>query len=130
MKVLLSAFACEPGKGSELEVGFRAMLAASSRHDVWVLTLPDSVPLIREALTDQPHGSRIHLEGIDFGMATEQFPELSAAGFHWRYDRWQRAASARGRELDHRVDFDIAHHITLSGYWTRAGVADIRKPLV
>ena len=36
MKVLLSALACEPGKGSELEVGFQTMLAAASKHDVWV----------------------------------------------------------------------------------------------
>ena len=40
----MSALACKPGRGSELEVGFRAMLAAARRHEVWVLTNADSIP--------------------------------------------------------------------------------------
>ena len=49
MKILLSALACDPGKGSELEVGFRALLAAASRHEVWVLTNSAAVPTVRRA---------------------------------------------------------------------------------
>ena len=50
MKILMSALACEPGKGSELEVGFRAMLAAASRHEVWVLTNSATIPIVRRAI--------------------------------------------------------------------------------
>jgi hypothetical protein len=40
MNIFLSALSCEPGKGSEPEVGYRALLAAPSQHEVWAITLP------------------------------------------------------------------------------------------
>jgi glycosyltransferase involved in cell wall biosynthesis len=130
LKVLLSALACEPEKGSEPEVGFRAMLAAASRHDVWVLTLPESVPAIERALAKDRRASRIHLETIGFDTGRKRFADLTAPGFHLRYDRWQREAATRALRLDRQIDFDVVHHVTLASYWTRAGVAAVDKPLV
>jgi glycosyltransferase involved in cell wall biosynthesis len=130
MKVLMSALACKPGRGSELEVGFRAMLAAARRHEVWVLTSADSIPSLAAAIAGSEAASRIHLEGIEFGLDDKAFSRLTAAGFHWYYDRWQRRAAARGLELDRQVDFDVVHHVTLSSYWTRAAAAIVDKPLV
>lgn len=130
LKVLLSALACEPEKGSEPEVGFRAMLAAASRHDVWVLTLPESVRAIKRALAEDWRASRIHLETIEFNTGGKRFADLTAPGFHLRYDRWQREVATRALQLDRQIDFDVVHHVTLSSYWTRAGVAAVDKPLV
>ena len=130
MKILMSAMACEPGKGSELEVGFRAMLAAARVHEVWVLTNQDSIPALRASLEGRPEAERIHLEGIDFGVDAEGIALLTIPGFHFYYDRWQRKAAARAVELDRQVDFDVVHHVTLAAYWTRAGVAVLDKPLV
>jgi glycosyltransferase involved in cell wall biosynthesis/thiamine kinase-like enzyme len=130
MKILMSALACEPGNGSELEVGFRAMLAAARQHEVWVLTNKDSVPAVLRWLEGRPEAERIHLEGIDFGVDADGIALLTIPGFHIYYDRWQRRAAARAVELDRRVDFDIVHHATLAAYWTRTGVAVVEKPLV
>ena len=130
MRVLLSALACEPGRGSELEVGFRAMLAAARRHEVWVLTSADSIPSIAAAIASTEAAPRIHLHGIEFGLDDKAFSRLTAAGFHWYYDRWQRRAATRALELDRQVDFDVVHHVTLSSYWTRAAAAIVDKPLV
>ena len=38
LKVLISAYACEPGKGSEPEVGWQWALQMARFHDVTVLT--------------------------------------------------------------------------------------------
>jgi glycosyltransferase involved in cell wall biosynthesis len=130
MKILLSALACEPGKGSELEVGFQAMLAAAQCHEVWVLTNAHTVPAVARAIEGRPERERIHLEGIDFGVGGEGINLLTIPGFHLYYDRWQRRAAARAIELDRVVDFDVVHHVTLAAYWTRAGVAVLNKPLV
>ena len=130
MKILMSALACEPGKGSELEVGFRAMLAAARVHDVWVLTNKDSVPAVRRAIEGRPEAERIHLEGIDFGVDANGINLLTIPGFHFYYDQWQRRAASRAIELDRLVDFDVVHHVTLAAYWTRAGVRVLDKPLV
>jgi glycosyltransferase involved in cell wall biosynthesis len=130
MKVLMSALACEPGRGSELEVGFRAMLAAARRHEVWVLTNADSIPSVAAAIVGTEEAARIHLEGIEFGLDEIAFSRLTAASFQWYYDRWQRRAGARALELERQIDFDVVHHVTLASYWTRAAAAIVDKPLV
>ena len=128
MKVLLSALACEPNIGSEPEVGFRAMMAAATRHDVWVLTNEANVGPLRRALAshqDRAVAERVRVEGIDFGVDKDRFDRLSATEHHWFYDRWQRKAAVDALRLNDRVDFDVVHHITLASYWTRVGVATV-----
>jgi glycosyltransferase involved in cell wall biosynthesis len=130
LRVLLSALSCEPDRGSEPEVGFRALLAAASEHEVWAITLAQSVERVLDAIRGDPRCSRIHVEGIDFGVPEARIDLVSAPEFHWHYDRWQRALSMRALELDRAVDFDVIHHVTLASYWARAGVAAVPKPLV
>jgi glycosyltransferase involved in cell wall biosynthesis len=127
LRVLISAFSCEPGKGSEPEVGFRTVLAAATRHDVWVLTNDSDAPALQRFLDEHPLGSRIRLEPIPFGMDLNGLDLLT---FHRYYDRWQRRAGLRALELERRVGFDVVHHATMSTVWTRVGVASVPKPLV
>jgi len=130
MKILMSALACEPGKGSELEVGFRTLMAAASQHEVWLLTNSATVPIVRRAIEPYPWANRVHLEGIYFDVDDDLYPRLTAPGFHWYYDRWQRKAAERAVQLERRIDFDVVHHVTLAANWTRAGVTAVDKPLV
>src|SRR5215813_3397673 len=130
MKILMSALACEPVKGTELEVGFRALLAAASCHEVWVLTNTATIPIVRRAIQEYPWADRVHFEGMYFDVDDELYPQLSTPGFHRYYDRWQRKAARRAVELDERINFDVVHHVTLAASWTRAGVAIVDKPLV
>src|SRR5438445_7002045 len=50
LKVLISAYACEPGKGSEPEVGWQWALQMARFHDVTVLTRANNEPAIAEGL--------------------------------------------------------------------------------
>src|SRR3954468_6504356 len=50
LKVLISAYACEPGKGSEPEVGWQWSLQMARFHDVTVLTRANNGPAIEGAL--------------------------------------------------------------------------------
>jgi glycosyltransferase involved in cell wall biosynthesis len=130
LKVLLSALACEPERGSELEVGFQSMLAAASEHQVWVLTNEGTLAATQRAVMAGPLADRIHLIGIPFGVKQEDFPRLTVPGFHLHYGRWQREAAKVAIALDQQVDFDVLHHATLASYWTRMGISAVRKPLV
>lgn len=127
MRVLLSAFSCEPDQGSEREVGFRTLLAAASRHQVWLLTRAVSVPILRRFFAGHPLASRIHLEAVPLDFDEDGFGRTK---FHWYYDRWQLSAAERAIELDRQVDFEVVHHVSLATVWTRAGVAAVPKPLV
>ena len=130
MKVLLSVLACEPDKGSEAEVGFRAVLAAASQHEVWALTASSSIPAIRRELNGDPRAPSVHLEGIEFD------PRVRIPSNRWPWesnrasDRWQKDAAVRALQLDRQIDFDVVHHVTPASYWTRAGVSAVKKPLI
>ncbi len=131
MRVLLSAYACEPGRGSEPEVGFRTMLAAATQHDVWVLTRENNLPSLESYLAGHPLEGNIHLVGLDVhGLPLRLKKALGRAGLHWYYNMWQRRAADRAVELDADVGFDVAHHVTFASYWTHAGVAFFEGPFV
>lgn len=127
LRVLLSAFSCEPGKGSEPEVGLRALLAVAERHEVWVLTTTTGLPALQRFLAAHSLRHHVHLEPIPFGV--DEYG-LGLASFHLHYDRWQRRAMRRALELDRVVGFDLVHHVTMSTIWTRVGVGAVPKPLV
>lgn len=127
MKVLLSAYACEPWKGSEPEIGLQTLAAAASRHDVWLIVKDSCVPPLRAYLAEHNLQDRVRVEALPLGVEERG---LGLVKFHWYYERWQRMAAARAVELDRSIDFDVVHHVTLSAYWTRVGVAAVDKPLV
>jgi glycosyltransferase involved in cell wall biosynthesis len=130
MKILISAWACEPGRGSENEVGYRTVVAAATKHEVWAITNPSAVSALQRTLSDRDMNDRIHLHPLEFGVTGDRFEHLGMIGFQRYYDTWQREAARLARDLDANVDFDVVHHVTLSSYWTRAGVAVLGKPLV
>ncbi|MGB8801257.1 MAG: hypothetical protein WCC97_11250, partial [Candidatus Acidiferrales bacterium] len=54
LKILLSAYACEPDKGSEPGVGWNHVKQAARFHDVWVLTRSNNRASIERALATEP----------------------------------------------------------------------------
>lgn len=131
MKVLLSSYACEPGKGSEPEVGLRMLLAAAEQHSVWVLTRQNNVDALDAFLRDDPLRAQITIVGFDLSDGHLRMKRrMRRFGTLWYYDRWQRAIQRVASALDDEHDFDLIHHITLAAYWGRLGVGHLAKPLV
>src|SRR5215510_12679494 len=64
LKVLISAYACEPGKGSEPEVGWQLALHMARLHDVTVLTRANNRQSIETGLAshDGPHPKFIYYD--------------------------------------------------------------------
>jgi len=130
MKVLLSAYACEPGKGSEPEVGFRTLMAIAEEHDVWVFTRTNNLPSLETALERHPGRERIELIGHDVSGISLRLKKRSRLLAHLYYDRWQASLSQRAIDLERRIGFDVAHHVTFASYWTRTGIAPVAAPKV
>lgn len=131
MRVLISAYACEPGKGSEGEVGLRIALVAASVHEVWVVTRENNLRSLENFLQDHPQRDRIHLIGLDVGGHAKRFKRRGGLlGLHWYYDKWQRRLEEVAVSLDAQLDFDVVHHATFATYWTRTGVSAVNKPFV
>jgi glycosyltransferase involved in cell wall biosynthesis len=131
MRVLISAYACEPGKGSEPGVGFVSALGAAREHEVWIITRQNNVEAIENALVDHPLRSRVHVVGVDLARYLIRVKRaLRWAGTPLYYELWQRRIARVAVALDQTHDFDVVHHATFASNWTRIGVASVAKPLV
>ncbi len=115
-KVLLSAYACEPGKGSEPEVGWRWALEMARFHDVTVLTRANNRGPIEAALADAlDREMRPRFVHFDLGDAAQRWKKrLGATQLYYWF--WQQAARKRVAELVATEHFDLLHHATFAGY--------------
>jgi glycosyltransferase involved in cell wall biosynthesis len=113
MKVLLSAYACEPGKGSEPGMGWHwALEIARLGHEVWILTRTNNLPSLRQALACQPN-LPIHLVGYDLPRWLGWWKK-GGRGVVLYYSLWQRGAYRVARRLALATRFDLVHHITFA----------------
>jgi glycosyltransferase involved in cell wall biosynthesis len=110
MKVLISAYACEPDKGSEPAVGWNWARQAAQHHDVWVITRENNRASIERAMEDFPLPN-LHFEFVDLPSSILKL-KRQPGGLHLYYLLWQRLALSRAESLHRAVRFDIGHHVT------------------
>ncbi len=111
MKILLSAYACEPGKGSEPGVGWHwARELAGLGHETWVLTRANNRPRIEAALAGRPPPA---------SNPRFLYYDRPGAARWWKkglrrlyYFLWQCGAYGIARKVHGRERFDVVHHIT------------------
>jgi glycosyltransferase involved in cell wall biosynthesis len=116
LKVLMSAYACEPDKGSEPEVGWQWAMQMARFHEVTVLTRANNRPGIEKKLMelprDQPVPEFVYHEEALF---LQQFKQrLSSLKLY--YVLWQRSARAVVARLHADRQFDLLHHVTFAGF--------------
>ena len=110
-KVLISAYACEPGCGSEPEVGWRVALEMARWCEVTVLTRENNRPVIEEGL-QRWKGARPDFLYFDLPRPFLWFKRrFGCVGGY--YFLWQLAARIMHRDLLARVD--LVHHVTFNG---------------
>src|SRR4051794_41120823 len=106
MQVLLSAYACEPNKGSEPAVGWNWVRELSRRGiDVTVITRANNRPSIEAA----PSLSGVRFIYVDtVGRRLTKVP----FGVYGYYVAWQLAALHAARKAEAANTFDYVHHVT------------------
>jgi glycosyltransferase involved in cell wall biosynthesis len=115
MKILLSAFACDPEQGSEPGVGWAwARHLARSGHDVSVLTRERYRASIEAAMSKE---HLPHLHFLYLGVREALFP-IPIFGVYPYYFAWQLKAYLFADKLLNVRDFDCIHHITYGTYRT------------
>jgi glycosyltransferase involved in cell wall biosynthesis len=121
LKVLMSAYACEPNKGSEPADGWNWALQMSRWHDVWVLTRANNRANIeQELLTGElPH---LHWRYHDLPRWMT-FWKRGSRGIQAYYYLWQMAAWRVGARLHREIGFDLVHHVTFGKYWVPSYLA-------
>lgn len=125
MKVLISAYACEPGAGSEPGAGWEWTRAAALQHDVFLLTRENNGPAIEAALAAEPELgiTPIYLDLPRWARFWKYWP----GGTQAYYLVWQVLVLRATRRLLRETVFEVLHHLTFAVDWMPAGVAFARR---
>ena len=106
-RILLSAYACEPNRGSEPAVGWNwAVELARLNHRVWVLTRAAN----RDAIERQSHRD-LNFIYYDLPRWMQLWRE-HFAGKRLYYVLWQWGAVRHIRNRFPDLPFDVVHHVT------------------
>jgi glycosyltransferase involved in cell wall biosynthesis len=128
MRILISAYACEPHKGSEPAVGWGWVLQAARSHEVWVITRSSNEPDISAYLVRSPLPN-VHWVYHDLPRWA-RFWKKGNRGVHPYYYLWQIGAFLIARRLYRHVRFDVMHHATFVNYWLPSFLGFLPIPLV
>jgi glycosyltransferase involved in cell wall biosynthesis len=108
--VLLSAYGCEPDKGSEGGVGWNWALQLAKGAEVHVVTRKARRPSVEAYLKE--HGLKnprfIYVELPDWTLKYK----TSTLGMNIYYMFWQLACWVKCRSLVEELGIDIAHHVS------------------
>jgi glycosyltransferase involved in cell wall biosynthesis len=113
--VLVSAYACEPGKGSEPGSGWNWVCQISRFHECWVITRENHRDAIEESLAANPM-PRAHFVYYDLPKWARVWKK-GQRGVRTYYYLWQIGSYRLARKLFRKVDFDLVHHVTFGSYW-------------
>src|SRR2546426_9766353 len=114
LKVLISAYACEPNKGSEPEVGWQWALQMARFHGVTVLTRANNRPAIEQALEGLRGQQRAISELPKFVYHDRSAWLLDlkrrTKAIKLYYLLWQKSAREVIRRLHEAHPYDLMHH--------------------
>lgn len=122
-KILLSAYACLPHRGSEPGIGWNTATYLSEHADVWVLTNASNRESIEAELAEQPN-PHLHFSYLDTPVSKE------ALRWQLHYLWWQVAARAAARRLHEEVGFDVVQHVSYVRHWTPSGASTVPVPFI
>ncbi len=111
LKIFISAYACEPGLGSEIGVGWHWVLEMSRYFDLWVLTRESNRSSIEPWIKEHPEFGGIHFLYFDLPKWA-RFWKKGLRGVRTYYNLWQRFTDRIVRRTMQENNIRIFHHLT------------------
>lgn len=127
-RILLSAYACEPEKGSEPGVGWNFAQQVAEEYEVWVITRANNRSAIEAGLSQAPN-DRLHFVYYDL-PSWARWWKKGKRGVQLYYYLWQISIYRVARKLHAEVQFDLAHHLTFGKYWSPSFISLLPIPFI
>lgn len=115
MKVFISAYACEPYKGSEPGIGWNFVNEMSKYNEIHVLTRANNRESIEASLTDYQNPNLV-FHYYDLPKAL-RFWKKGRRGYQLYYYLWQIFIYFKFKKFINTSSFDIVHHLTFGANW-------------
>jgi glycosyltransferase involved in cell wall biosynthesis len=129
MKILISAYACETGRGSEGEIAWRMVHELARSHDVRVITRANLRPVHAAAFAEAPKPERLEFIYFDLPWIF-RFYKRGKRFFLVYYYLWQIGVGLRARKALREAPADVLHHLTGGMDWMPSGLALAPGPLI
>jgi len=113
--VLISAYACEPSKGSEPGIGWNLAVNLAARVPVVVLTRANNKAAIEKALAFIAAEKRPEFIYHDLGEPFLRLKKFFKV-HRWYYLLWQKTAKREVARLVSARSFSILHHATYASF--------------
>lgn len=129
-KVLVSAYACIPGRGSEEGNGWH-YASIISQHDceVWCLTRRIGEPKIAQKLVETPHPN-LKFIFVDVPDWVDKAYHRGLMGMYFHYLYWQWAALRAAQPLNETYHFDVVHHVSYGSLQLGSFLYKLHRPFV
>jgi len=129
MKILISAYSCETGRGSEGEIGWRTVNALAERHEVRVITRANLRPVHEASFAETPKPAGLTFDYFDLPWIF-RFYKKGKRFFLIYYYLWQIGVGLRARRMLREDPVDVLHHLIGGMDWMPAGLALCPGPFV
>ncbi len=129
-KVLISAYACIPGRGSEEGNGwYYSSIVSQTNHKVWCLTRLGNKKHIEPQLkkTPNPNLTFVYVDTPDW---VEKVYFWGLVGMYFHYLYWQWAALKTARPLNEQHQFDIVHHVSYGSLQLGSLLYKLKRPFI
>lgn len=131
MNILLSAYACEPNKGSEPGVGWSWALSYAKKHNVWVITRANNQLAIEAYLKDNTVENIEHVTFVYVDLPRKYtWWKKGRRGMRLYYALWQRKAFKAAQRLAKEIAFDFVQHVTFVSYTQPTYLYKLGIPLI
>ena len=130
LKVLVTAHAFSPIKGSEYAIGWDYVRAIAAQHKVWVLTKSTEKEDIEQYLSLHPDVMpNVTVHYVPWIHRAFIFP-LDVIDVYFLQRRWHWQAYRLARALDAQMDFDLMHQVTCTSFREPGHLWKLGKPFV
>lgn len=137
-KILISAYAISPYKGSEFASAWNTVTNLAKIHDVWVLYgISDDhmgdTKSIHQYVINNPNPAIKFIE-VEGGTCATTINLLNKAGagwfFYFAYYLWQKKAFQAAKQILKSVNIDVVHQLGPIGFREPGFLWQLNKPVV
>lgn len=113
--ILISAYGCEPDKGSEQGVGWHWVLEMAKTEQLWVVTRSNNQESIERKF---PKEYKQNVNFIYYDLPSIfQYLKNKDRGLYFYYSFWQLGVFTVAKKLSREINFDYCMHLTFGSMW-------------
>jgi glycosyltransferase involved in cell wall biosynthesis len=126
--ICISAYSCDPTRGSEPGVGWNFVREVARRHRVWAVTRRKNEEAISAELQRAPL-PKLRMVYFDLPKPLLVW-KRGQVGIEVYYRLWQSLTRKLIEDLHRDVRLDLTHHVTFVRYWAPTALADVSTPFI